>query len=100
MKMALVGIGAAGIVSTVACTLFLPGERPFEMADLVDTCLLLGLGFGAILAVGLAAMAQTVRSRRQEALGSEIDWAQNCPKCGAFMRKRRSFCPACGADLR
>jgi len=45
MKMALVGIGAAGIVSTVACTLFLPGQEPFEMADLVDTCLLLGLGW-------------------------------------------------------
>lgn len=101
MKTALVGVGAAGIVSTVACALFLPGDSSaFRMTDVVDTSVLLGLAFGAILAVGLATMAKAVRSRKHEAPGSEIDWAQTCPKCGAFMCKRRNFCPECGADLR
>ncbi len=101
MKTALVGIGAAGIVSTVAFALFLPGEdSALRMTDVMDTSVLLGLAFGAILAVGLARMAATVKSRKHEMAGSQVDWAQTCPKCGAFMRKRRNFCPECGADLR
>lgn len=101
MKTALVGVGAAGIVSTVACGLFLSGEgSASKMTDVMDTSVLLGLAFGAILAVGLATMTKTVRSRKHEAPGSEIDWARTCPKCGALMRKRRAFCPECGADLR
>lgn len=97
----MVGIGAAGIVSTVAFALFLPGEgSALRMTDVMDTSVLLGMAFGAILAVGLARMAESVRSRKHESAGSLVDWAKTCPACGALMRKRRSFCPECGADLR
>ena len=101
MRHPLVGIGAAGIVSTVAFTLFIFGESSnIEISDIMNTSVLLGLAFGAILAVGLATMAKNLRSGKQEIIASKSDWTKTCPRCGTFLRKRRNFCPNCGEDLR
>ncbi len=101
MKYPLVGVGAAGIVSTVAFSLFLPGEGArFGIGDILDTSLLLGMAFGAILTVGLAAMAKNLSTREGGPIASKTDWCKTCPSCSTFIRKRRNFCPHCGADLR
>ena len=101
MRYPLVGIGAAGIVSTVTFTLFLPGDSAgFGLNDLMNTSLLLGLAFGAILAVGLATMAKTLHTRRSADTTSGTYWTRECPNCGIFIRKRTHFCPNCAHDLR
>ena len=101
MKYPLVGIGAAGIISTVTFTLFMPGgSSGFEVTDYVNTSLMLGLAFGAILAVGLATMAKTLQAKRRQHAASGTDWSTKCPRCGTFIRKRTHFCPNCAQDLR
>ena len=100
MKYPLVGIGAAGIVSTVTFSLFIPGGSGFALGDFFNTSLLLGLAFGAILAVGLAAMAKTLQTRRAGPVASGTDWSRQCPNCQTFIRKRTHFCPHCAFDLR
>jgi hypothetical protein len=100
MKHPLVGIGAAGIVSTVAFTLFILPESPnFEMNDVLDTTVLLGLAFAAVLAVGLTKMANNLR-RRDNRTPSPTNWSTKCPECGRHIARRTTFCPSCGADLR
>ena len=100
MKYPLVGIGAAGIVSTVTFSLFVPGGSAFGINDFVNTSLLLGLGFGAMLAVGLATMARTFQTRKKGSITSGTDWSKQCPNCGTFITKRAHFCPNCAYDLR
>jgi hypothetical protein len=96
-----VGIGAAGIVSTVTFSLFIPGDSAgFALNDFFNTSLLLGLAFGAILTVGLATMAKTLQTRRGRTVVSGTDWMKECPNCGTFIRKRTHFCPNCAFDLR
>ena len=101
MRYPLVGIGAAGIVSTVTFSLFIPGESSgFVLNDFFNTSLLLGLAFGAILAVGLATMAKTLQARKTAQVASGTDWTKKCPNCETFIRKRTHFCPSCAYDLR
>lgn len=101
MKHPLVAVGAAGIVSTFAFSLFvLPQSSSFGVDDVMETSVLLGLAFGAMLVVGLATMAKTLQGRRRRRPASGTEWTTHCPVCGAFIRRRRSFCPNCGADLR
>ena len=50
MKMPLVGVGIAGLVSAVAFALFpLEGSSPLKAGDLLDTFVLLGMTFAAVL---------------------------------------------------
>jgi len=101
MRHPLVAVGAAGIVSTFAFSLFvLPQSSSFSVDDVMQTSVLLGLAFGAMLVVGLATMAKTLQGRRRNPVSSGTEWTTRCPVCGAFIRRRRSFCPNCGADLR
>ena len=101
MRYPLVGIGAAGIVSTVTFSLFVPGESStFALNDFFNTSLLLGLAFGAILTVGLATMAKTLQARKVDHAASGTDWMQKCPNCETIIRKRTHFCPSCAFDLR
>ena len=96
MRLPLMGVGMAGLVSAMAFTFF-PLDSSFSLgaSDFQNTFGLLAVIFSTILLVGLAAGSR-VRRTRSARVGSGSLWSRTCPRCGHRATKRTSFCPCCG----
>jgi hypothetical protein len=103
MRSSYVGVGIAGVVSSVVFALFPLDGCPMSSGGLVETLLLLGTTFGAVLFVGFVSRPSRPKNvspgdgHRAPTPGSE--WCRRCPRCRRVVSRRRSFCPECGSNM-
>jgi hypothetical protein len=100
MKITFVGVGIAGLISSISFTLYPLGGWPrLEGGDLFDTLVLLGFTFGAVLFVGFASGPNKVSGGDNREGYGVYGWRKSCPRCSSVTTKKTSFCPKCGLNL-
>ena len=101
MKISLVGVGIAGVISAVTFAV-IPLDNSWTLSggDLFETLPLLGFLFGVILVLGIVTGRNPFqRGERKTPPVSTSLFTERCPMCNAVVTQRRPFCPNCGAAM-
>lgn len=101
MKISLVGVGIAGVISAVTFALIpLDSSWTLDGGDLFETLPLLGILFGVILVLGLVTGRNPFHRREKKTPQVSTSlFTERCPMCNAVITERRPFCPNCGAAM-